>query len=152
MAEYLFANFIEEPKTDQISGSLPLHLTLLHWFETTHTPPEVSSAITPIITSLGVISTYASQEDLFGPNNDVPVVRLHRSPQLLELHLGLIAAVQPLGVCFDDRWIGSKWNPHVTNTVHSKLNVGQPVEIGNVSIVYRAKKGDPKSIIDNKKL
>lgn len=88
------------------------------------------------------MATYATEEALFGPEHDVPVVRLERTQGLLDVHLGLLALAEYLDARLDTRWVGEdKWNPHVTHQLEGRLQVGDKVRVDGLDLITKEDDG-----------
>lgn len=130
----------------RLDTHIPLHMTALHWFEMDVKAEEgLVRDVQEFAQNQPVLHTRATEEVIFGPDNkvnDVPVMRLERTPELVRLHVGLIALVKPYGGLFDERWTGSElWNPHVTHQPEGRLQVGDEVEIDSLDLITKAGDG-----------
>ena len=130
----------------RLDTHIPLHMTALHWFEMDVKAEEgLVRDVQEFAQSQQVLHTRATEEAIFGPDNkgnDVPVMRLERTPELVRLHVGLIALVKSYGGLFDERWTGSElWNPHVTHQPEGRLQVGDEVEIDSLDLITKAGDG-----------
>ena len=139
MSEFIFVNMIDkEPVGTNLGQSIPLHMTALHWFETDHSPDKIISAAEFSLRSIKRIVSRTTNEDLFGPSKDVPVMRLERTPELLQLHCTLLEAMENLGATFDNRWVGeSNWNPHVTHKLDKHLQCNESIKIQDIDLITR---------------
>ena len=89
-----------------------------------------------------VVTTRATEEGLFGPVHDVPVMRLERTQEPLDMHFGVLALAKYLGARLDERWVGEGgWNPHVTHQSEGRLQVGDTVEIDSLDLIVREDDG-----------
>ena len=138
----------KQPVGTNLGRHIPLHITAVHWFESRRDPHEITEKTRDTLSILGSVSVEAVAEDLFGPNNDIPVMRLSRHPGLVNLHVALVGAMEELGATFDERWTGeSKWQPHVTNTEYSRLYLGNEVAITDIDIITRSHKDGDRIIL-----
>ncbi len=148
MSELILVQFLEDKNQHEFHGQLPLHCTLLHWFETNASNQDVADSIVSATQQLGSFTTTAILRDLFGPNNDIPVTRLERTPKLHKLHLTLMDVVlSELDGKVDTRWSGTVWNPHVSDANSSQLTVGEEISIDTISIIERINRNSPKLLI-----
>lgn len=148
MSEFIHVHLIDKrPVGTNLEKSIPLHMTVLHWFESEHTPERIIDETNAALGFLGEIATKAIEEDLFGPNSDVPVMRLEKNSQLTELHTTLLQAMSDLGVTFDSRWTGeSHWNPHVTHKP-DRLYSGDEVNVTDIDLITRPHKNGDRTIL-----
>ncbi len=121
---------------------IPLHMTALHWFETDAPDAKVAEQLEAFARQQAAVTTRATEEALFGPEHDVPVMRLERTQELLDMHFGLLALAKYLGARLDERWVGEGgWNPHVTHQSEERLQVGDTVEIDSLDLIVREDDG-----------
>ena len=133
---YIFVHRLD--KTSPVNTKIPLHLTLLHWFKTEDTPDKLVTDLGKTAQNFEPIKTYATEEAVFGSDDNIPVMRLERTPGLLQLHLALIGLAKSCGAEFDERWVGeANWNPHVTHKSDKRLEVGDKVVIDEIDLIKR---------------
>jgi len=139
MSEFIFVHLIDKrPVGTELGEHIPLHTTILHWFEVTKGAAEIIAKADATLQPIGRLATKATYEDLFGPDKDIPVMRLEKTPGLIDLHLALKAAMEGMGATFDERWTGSdKWNPHVTHKLDKRLQPSDVVEVGDIDLITR---------------
>lgn len=149
MSEYIFVHLIDkQPVGSELGQSIPLHMTLLHWFESNNQPEVIIEAANLALKSIGRIATTTTQEDLFGPEQDIPVVRLDRKPELLHLHSELLSAMEDVGATFDERWTGiENWNPHVTNKPDTRFYPGDEIFVNDIDLITRSRKNKHRKIL-----
>lgn len=149
MSEFIHVHLIDKkPVATNLEKSIPLHMTILHWFESDHNSERIIDETHAALSFLGEIATKAMEEDLFGPNSDVPVMRLEKNPQLTELHTTLLQAMSNLGATFDSRWTGeSRWNPHVTHKPDNRLNIGDEIDVDDIDLITRPHKNGDRTIL-----
>ena len=132
--QYIFVHRID--KESPFGNRTPLHMTALHWLESEATPHVVADRLHETLQSTRPITTRATREDMFGPDHDIPVMRLERTPELLGLHLALLGLAQNIKGKLDIRWVGEeKWNPHVTHTPEMRLYDGDEVCIRDIDFI-----------------
>jgi hypothetical protein len=150
MNEYIFVHLIEkEPVGSNLGKTIPLHMTALHWFEVDRTADEVNQQAKLALRGLLRLATIAEDEDMFDPDEDVPVMRLVRTPELLDLHLRLLKSMRGLGATFDNRWVGPEnWSPHVTHKAESKLSPNDPVIVDDIDLISRVDKNADRIILN----
>lgn len=97
---------------------LPLHCTLMPWFEVgIHDPKHIHEAVSLFASEVDAkyLELVSDQPALFDPANSVPVHTLVRNEPLLLLHTKLLlflAAIdaEPTQL----QWVGAGYQPHVT--------------------------------------
>lgn len=154
MSEYIFVNLIDKQTVGSDLGqSIPFHMTALHWFETERSAEDIINAADFALRSLSRVLVHITEEDKFGPDKDIPVMRLEKTPEILRLHCSLLETMEDLEVTLDKRWVGSsRWNPHVTIKPNRKLSVGDVVEIQDIDLISRSEETGNRKIIHRFKL
>ena len=138
--EYIFVHQID--KRTPLDTHIPLHMTALHWFEAEVEPGEMIRMTQFFAKKQESLSTRASKEDLFGQNKDIPVMRLERTAELLDLHIALLGLVRSCGARLDEQWVGeSNWNPHVTHQPEARLYAGDEVMVDSLDLITRRHDG-----------
>jgi hypothetical protein len=126
----------KEPVGANLGDSIPLHMTMLHWFVSGRQVQEIDGTIPKIASGIGSLTVAATQEDLFGPNRDVPVMRIERTQRLLGIHLLLADAMRDLGCKLEERWTGeANWNPHVTHKPGRQLQPGDTLTVDSLDLI-----------------
>lgn len=130
----------------RLDTHIPLHMTALHWFEMDVKAEEgLVRDVQEFAQNQPVLHTRATEEAIFGldnKGNDVPVMRLEKTLELVRLHVGLIALVKVYGGLFDERWTGAeRWNPHVTHQLEGRLQVGDKVRVDSLDLVAKEDDG-----------
>lgn len=150
MSEYIFVHLInKQPVGANLGKSIPLHMTALHWFSTKALEDEISAAMKSLLTTIKPFSVTATNEALFGPDKDVAVAQLERTPEIVVLHVALLQAMQRLDAAFDDRWVGEeKWLPHVTHQKDARLHVGDICTVNDIDLIMRSGESGDRIIID----
>lgn len=149
MSEYIFVHLLDKQSIGANLGNhIPLHMTVLHWFKSQLKPNELIDITTSALLPIGIIAVKATYEDMFGPNNDIPVMRLNIDPKLVDLHLNLLQAMQDHGSKINDRWSGElDWNPHVSHKPDLRLYPGDEVLINDIDLICRPNKNGNRTIL-----
>lgn len=143
--EYIIVHRID--KTTPLDKHIPLHMTALHWFESDLSPEQLAAELEGVIRNQPAVLAYATREDMFGPNKDVPVMRLERTPELLNLHLTLVEMAHGCDAVLEERWTGeNNWNPHVTHQPEGRLNSGDEVQIIDLELITKRDDGMRQSV------
>jgi 2'-5' RNA ligase len=125
----------------------PLHLTVVPTFETAHSVGELETAIAPVLSRTMPITVVGESLELFGPNRDVRVTTVRASDELRELHLGLLAVLEPLGPRhLKPRYIGDDYRPHVSHTAHATFAPGEIATLQQAAIVDMQRRGADRSL------
>lgn len=119
--EYIVVlTFTDEPIVRCEPGeSLPLHMTLMPWFEFIGIGGEqrlkeiVAYLASHVTEPLQLLSLHRAW---FGPEENVPVHVLERTDRILNLHASLYYALAFYGsVPHEQRWVGTGFRPHVSD-------------------------------------
>ena len=138
--EYIIVHRID--KTTPLDKHIPLHMTLIHWFEFDGGDEKLIEALRNAVGGRSPISTHATKKALFGIIPVIPVMRLERTKELLDLHLALEAMARSLNAMLEERWIGEKnWNPHVTHQPEGRLQSGNEVNITDLDLITKRSDG-----------
>ncbi len=123
---------------------LPLHCTLMHWFEF-----RDGSDYRKLVNELNRLSDaelvaaelISEGQDRFGSDNDVPVHVLKRTDELHILHNRIFESLAWLDALpRESRWTGAGWRPHVTDT-DTKFLVGRSHTPYEIVLVERIEDG-----------
>lgn len=138
MAEKLVVATLEPVAVGEQFDSLPLHVTLMPWF-------EISQNNVPLLSRyLGIIASKRTSLQLigedfnyFGPKNDVPVRVLKDTKQLRKIHGDIVASVGwSDGRCYSD-YIRGSYAPHVSYVGEESINRGEIIEVNAVQLIDR---------------
>lgn len=136
MPEIIHIHLIDKQAVGKNIGQhIPLHMTVLPWSHYDRSADEVIRHSKRSLRTIGTIATTATQPDLFGPHNDIPVIRLDKTATLETLHMRLKHDMEQSGAYFGPRWTGADWSPHVTNGDNRSLKAGEVVCIDSIDIM-----------------
>lgn len=115
---------------------IPLHMTLLHWFESNAPRDEMLDSLERFATNSQPVDTWATDADMFGHERNVHVMRIGLSEGLMGLHLGLLALADNAESQLDRGWVGAgKWSPHVTHQGDKRLFSGDRVKVDDLDFI-----------------
>lgn len=140
MSDFIFVHLIDKsPVGTELGRSIPLHMTALRWFESDRPQQEIVDATELALQSIGKIVATATCKDMFGADEDVPVMRLGMTNKLSLLHNVLRAAMEGIGATMNERWTGDQqWSPHVSDKPGQQLQIGEEVTIADVDLITRS--------------
>lgn len=147
MAEKLtiISSFEQHQKGEQFE-QFPLHVTLLPWFDVPYRQSLVNS-VQNFATRQSPQEVKATDEALFGPNEDVRVRLLGRVGSLHAMHEELLEIVATQrGEVLNPEFIGDKYAPHVTYQGEQGLEENETRVISRLQIVSGDSIG-PRTII-----
>lgn len=154
MTEFIHVHLIDKrPVGSNLGHHIPLHMTVLHWFQSERDPQEIIERTKSALASLPKISVNATTDDLFGPDRNIPVMKLSKTEAIVQLHQTLKDAMEELGAKFDQRWTGAlKWSPHVTHKQDKRLYPRDQVVIGDIDLITRSSKNGNRIILQRFRL
>ena len=115
MRTYLFVLEVETMQVGAVYKSLPLHCTLMHWFNASITPEDLIKKVTSVFKDRSPIELVSDAPAMFGKNNNIPVHTVIMTQTLQELHEELFSALNNLGAKHNEpAFVGSGFHPHVT--------------------------------------
>lgn len=136
---------LERVDVGQEFDKFPPHVTIM--------PPAVLEdvMIEPLCDRLAEVaddclpaSFYAWDEDSFGDNGEITVLRSTFPTTLMEVHAGSLLAVEQLGGSFDRTYTGKDWHPHITE--HAEISPRGAVPIDSMAL-FCAPKGGLKTVL-----
>lgn len=152
--EYLVAIPVEPMPAGQTYTKgyfLPLHCTVMHWFELSN---KVSpSALNSFLQVCGEgfasakIELFSASPALFGKNNDTPVNLLKRDSNLCLLHTKILVFLaggysEPKEL----EWCGAGYNPHVTSVQGREFATGSTHRAKRLVLVGRDEDGNKTTL------
>lgn len=126
------------------SGDLPLHMTYFPPVDTLF-EPEYADKLRGYINPMEPFIAKVGEGDYFGPNHDIHVKLMVRSPELVAVHRKILAVLQHLPHSAQYRM---PYNPHVTiDKDDTRIETGDSIEIGGFSIVEKLQTRDTWQVI-----
>lgn len=119
------------------SGELPLHITTFPPVEAPY-DRSFTEGMRAYLNKCRPFTVTVEGDDMFGPEEDVPVKKFKNSLELLGMHLVHIYA---LGELLHDKTYTQPYNPHITVKTHEQLKDGTELKIGGFSVIEKTKSG-----------
>ncbi len=133
---YLLVFMIDPLPKSSVVDDLPLHMTLVHWFESGAQPAELIATVQAGIRATQPLNLMVEHEAMFGEKKTVRVNRVKRNRDLFELHNKLVNSLSILNVRHTaPQWVETGWQPHVTHKGARHLDHGTKFTCNSVSIV-----------------
>jgi len=121
----------------------PLHLTLLGNFTTNAPIEHIINALTSYTENIKPFEIAVGDESLFGTNEDILVSVLQTNGAIKKLHNGLKGIMGAQEAIYDNSdFVGAGYNPHVTVQETARLNIGQKILVGDITLVDMEPNGD----------
>lgn len=125
MKKFLISLPIDAVVPGGVYGTLPSHCTVLQPFETKRTAEDITYAVKQVCRNTRPLELNAAGRELFGPDCDVPVTMLERTPALVNLHLEVTTAIEHEGgKILDPEWAKDGYRPYVSD-FHGRRYSGQ---------------------------
>ncbi len=117
MLTYLLSLPIDPMRVGQAYENLPLHCSLLQLFQVPERTDGLARGLATVLGRQKPVYLAPGERDLFGPNSDVPVIRVENRPELRSMHqLALRFLVHDCGASLcNPKWAGDGYNPHVSD-------------------------------------
>lgn len=144
--KYTIIQLLEEVEDGTIysSNAWPLHTTLVDTFAVDWSEERVVEELEHYLANVKPFSTKANGEEHFGANGEVHVILLEKTDDLSNLHSGLTDALQSGGLKLNDpQFAGEGFLPHATVQPHARLNIGDEVSYGALSLIDMFPDEDP---------
>ncbi len=127
-----FVDVVEKGETFP-RGKWPPHITLF--------PPLLApyynyygDTMRGVVNTLSPFDVTVGEDDLFGPDHNVPVKRIQESPRLQVVHTALVRTLANL---MHDPTYRQPYNPHITAQPGMTLATGDTVHVGGFSVVEK---------------
>jgi len=145
MPKYGIATLLENhPVGYEFPGSnAPLHLTHVDAFTVDMEEDELASRLQTKLAAVSSFAVRTLEDELFGPNKDIPVTILELSEPLKELHYLLLQFLEDEGGALKNpHFHGDSFAPHVSIYGARRIQPGTEVLIKDVSIGSKISEGD----------
>lgn len=114
----------------------PLHVTLAGVFTINHDGDWLVSELCKILSGQKPFSITADEKAMFGPNKDIPVIKIVKTPEIIRLHNKLYKWLIDAGAVFDEpNYQGGNYIPHCTVQNSISLKTGETRKISTVSFI-----------------
>lgn len=136
--EYLVALEIDPVGVDEYHEGLPLHSTIMHWFETDRPSSDVVEVVASVVGHTQPMELIGGAPDYFGLKKNVPVNRVANYEPVLALHKKLYEGLMSINVEHSaPYWTLDGFNAHVS-AVEDSLDGVQRLEEGESAWVEQA--------------
>jgi 8-oxo-dGTP pyrophosphatase MutT (NUDIX family)/2'-5' RNA ligase len=137
--KYVVAHLLRpiEDSSEYQTNNSPLHVTLLQIFSLPKKDvKKLVDKLNTVTNNLRPFSVFAEGSAMFGPNKDVPVITVKRTPQILDLHLKLIESIKTLnpGYIFPG-FMKDNFSPHCTIEPNQQIKPGDKINIDSFSLL-----------------
>lgn len=114
----------------------PLHVTLAGIFKIDKSGSELSAELAELLTGQPPVEIEASKRDMFGPDKDIPVMKIKKTPDLMALHQQIDEWLQHSGAVYNSpEYQGQGYLPHSTFQKSTSLSEGEKRILSSISLV-----------------
>lgn len=114
----------------------PLHVTLAGIFATNKSGHELADKMVEILLNQHPVKIEAYKKDMFGPNKDVAVMKIKKSPELMALYNSIFEWLERSGVKYNSpEYQGDGYLPHSTFQKSGSLKEGERRILHSVSLI-----------------
>jgi 2'-5' RNA ligase len=138
MSEYGLATLLEELKEgDEFSSdNWPAHITQIDTFEVNLTEQELILILVKSLNNSRILTSKVIAEEMFGPDKDIPVFLLKKTPNLEQLHQSIVSSLKKIGAKFKRPFIlEENYRPHITHTSGLNLRTDDEITIKSISLI-----------------
>lgn len=143
--KWVIASLLEELKdgTQFNYTDFPLHLTLAGVFAVNLSGEQLAAGIKTILLKQKQLTIIAHKSALFGPNHDIKVMQVIKSPELMLLYLKIHNwLVKNKAIYNSPEYQGEGYSPHCTDQKSGSLKSGESSTITSVSLIDLYPNGD----------
>ncbi len=148
MAEKLIVSTLEPVESGQQFESLPLHVTLMPWFEITQESAITLNRYLKVLAKkTDTLELEGEEEAMFGEDNDVRVRKLAAS-KLCLMHFDILAAINWSDGKCQSPYIAENYNPHVSFVEGESIGQGETVDVHALQVIEREPKTRVRTVTD----
>lgn len=123
-------------------GEWPLHLTLFPPIQAPYRS-YYGDKLRSVVNVLSPFDITVGEDDMFGPDHDVPVKHIEEAPRLQVIHMALVRTLASL---MHDPTYRQPYNPHITVQSGAMIETGETIRIGGFSVVEKT--DDKWTVVD----
>ncbi len=138
MAEKLIISTLEPVGVGDDFPSLPLHITLMPWFEIEQeNVPELERYLGTIASKRDVLNLIGQDIAMYGKDNTIKVRELTRTPELVRVHADISAVIAWSHGKRPADYIHENYSPHVSFTDGVSIDEGEVAKVDAFQLVDR---------------
>ncbi len=138
MQKWAIASLLEDAEdgSEFYYTDFPLHVTLAGVFATNKSGYELAAEMAAILLNQHPIKIEADKKDMFGPNKDVAVMKIKKSPELMALYNSIYRWLEKTGIRYNSpEYQGEGYLPHSTFQKSCSLEEGAIRILRSVSLI-----------------
>lgn len=121
----------------------PLHITLAGVFKIDYDGMRLKNELPRVLSDQKPLLITVGEKDIFGPDKDVAVMRIMKTPELMSLYDKIYSWLNQSGAVHNEpQYEGTDYLPHSTMQKAARLIPGETRQIQSVSIVDLFPNGD----------
>lgn len=133
MSSYLVVSFLEKnPPSVFQKSHWPLHATIVRPFSSSKTAEEIIDALKILSKQTNQLRTVGKSREMFGPENDISVTELEKTPELQIFHEKTLEAIGPINFTSFEY---PDFRPHVSDHAAGTIAPGEEVIFHSLSLV-----------------
>lgn len=150
VSTYMMMHDLEGFRTGSLNSEWPMHFTVVPFFTVEPENSEaVHEAVSDVVSHAKQFHVSLGEIAMFGPENNIPVIKLELINELKDLHHRLMRGVGDAGGQFiDTTYANQNYAPHITLKAGKRLPDDTLFRVKHVSLVEKM----PKSFGHNNKL
>lgn len=114
----------------------PLHLTLAGVFASDRNGQQLTEGLKGLLSTRSPFEIEANEKDMFGPEKNIAVIRIVKTPELMDLYQHIYTWLNGLGAIYNSpEYQGDGYLPHSTFQKTSYLKVGEKRVLSSVSLI-----------------
>jgi len=143
---YVIIKLLEQLKDGDefFPDSYPLHITIVPSFQLENMDDYLLKKIKQLCANFDVFTVKAGDDEFFGPNKEVHVTTIRMDNELHRLHDSLVDVLSEASAIFDEpEYMLENYRAHATIQESHRLNDGDTVTIGSITIIDKLPSGNP---------
>jgi len=132
-----------EEGAEFLPSEFPLHITLAGVFAINNTGTVLSEKLLELLAHQTAFQAFTDTDEYFGPNKDIYVMKLQKTPELMSLYHKIHDTLNQLGATFNEpQYEVDGYIPHSTVQKNVRLSTNQVISVNTVAIVDLFPNGD----------
>lgn len=121
----------------------PLHMTLAGVFSINKNGQQLVNELTELLRRQHSLEIEAEKKDMFGPEKNIAVMRIKKTPELLKLYELIYRWLENSGAKYNSpEYQGDGYLPHSTFRKSGSLSQGEKRIVGSISLIDLSPEND----------
>jgi 2'-5' RNA ligase len=136
MEEYALSGFLEDSSLRSFAlNDTPIHVTLVDNFYSITPTDELVNLLGKVVAELPRVTITGKAKALFGPENNMSVTEVLKTPELEAMHFKLLATLTAYIRPKYPDFVGPGYHPHVTDQPSGGLQMSKDYPVKSLSLV-----------------